>query len=154
MKRIAVILIVGFFLSFSMVVNGQIHHASTKEQGALMIEGKVTDLGKIGLFANVQIEFKKGSYKFDAMHIFSDSSGFFQIILKRGVKHKFIIYADGFKPKVLEVDTRKGGKSKSGYVLPIEVALEKRKNKIEELIPEVIIFYNKKTDSYESKTYN
>jgi hypothetical protein len=154
MKRIAVILIIGFFLSFSMVVNGQIHHASTKEQGALMIEGKVTDLGKIGLFANVQIEFKKGSYKFDAMHIFSDSSGFFQIILKRGVKHKFIIYADGFKPKVLEIDTRKSGKSKNGYVIPIEVVLEKGKKEVEGLTPVVVIFYDKETDSYKSKMYN
>lgn len=151
MNRFITLIIIGLIFQSKSVVKAQTYNAAEKTKGSLEIEGKVIDSNNVGLFCNIKVEFKNGSYKFDALHIFSDSTGIFQIVIKKGVKHKFIIYADNYKPKVITVDTRNGGKNKDGYVFPLEITLRKREKEIEELVPVGLIYYNKQTDLYESK---
>ena len=99
-------------------------HLNEKTEGSLQIDGKVMDMNNTGLYSQVMIKFKNGSYKFDETVFFTDSLGVFHVVLKRGVRHRFVIGKIGYKWKEIIVNTKKGGRNVNGYQMPIEVTLE------------------------------
>jgi hypothetical protein len=140
-KNLSILLAVMFIL----FVNNLIAQKDISK-GSLLLKGKVIDSTGVGLSTEIIIKLAN-----DTFFLNSDSLGFFEEVLKTGFNYQILYSKQGYKSKMIIVDTRNGGTNEMGYEIPIEITLEKGKKGLEQLKPIGIIFYDKETDLYESR---
>lgn len=125
--------------------------------GVVYLKGRTFVYSHIGFETNMSVIMIHRSAKpiiTDTLPFLSDSAGFFEYGLIPELEYHIVFWKAGFESKLVVVDTRNSGKYKGGYEIPIEVSLETGKNRLDNLVPVGMYFYNKETDLYELKRNN
>ena len=140
------------FISITVIFSVFFNNASGQnnfKKGSLNLAGHIIE-ENIGE-AKSKITIK---YGVDVFILNSDSLGDFNALLKGGLEYQVLFSRQGYKSKLILVDTRNSGENDEGYEVPLEITLEKGKDGKEKLIPVGSIFYNKETDLYETSPYH
>ena len=88
----------------------------------------------------------------DSVRVRVDEKGIFEIDLETGIKYQLTCSQNGFKSKIIIIDTRNSGSYKGGYKIPIEIILKRIDNTKKEISSVGLIFYDKEKDWYDSKS--